>query len=84
MRPQNGGGQIRAVPAARRRSQSGRVAALAIRHSRFAIREYGMDVTVLQTQDVYLVLKIVASRGDRAPSSPWAAELAMVPAGVPA
>ncbi len=41
-----------------------------------------MGVGVLQPQDVYVVLKIVAFRGDRAPSSRWAAELVMVPAGV--
>jgi hypothetical protein len=31
-------------------------------HSRFAIRECGMDVLVLKPQDLYVALKIVAAR----------------------
>jgi hypothetical protein len=41
-----------------------------------------MDGMVLKPQDVYVVLKIVASRADRAPYSQLAAELVMSPSEV--
>jgi DNA-binding Lrp family transcriptional regulator len=41
-----------------------------------------MEVMVLKPQDVYVVLKIVASQGNRAPYSQLAAELVMSPSEV--
>ena len=41
-----------------------------------------MDVMVLKPQDVYVALKIVAGRADRAPYSQLAAELVMSPSEV--
>ena len=46
-------------------------------HSLFAIRECTMEDMVLKPQDVYVVLKIAASRSDRAPYAQLAIELAM-------
>ncbi len=48
----------------------------------FANRELRIDVMALKPQDVYVVLKIVASRADRAPYSQLAAELVMSPSEV--
>src|SRR3989442_347979 len=50
-------------------------------HSLFAIRECRMEV-MLKPQDVYVALKIVAGKSDRAPYSQLAAELVMSPSEV--